>query len=83
MGSFRIEIQAVGGHGVDRTPKEGERVNFYKDGINTPDATAKQIVDMMTKLGYPIESAKLIHWPGDAGEVVDDLLSDTREKGNF
>jgi hypothetical protein len=28
MGTFRIEITAVGGHGQDRDKKDGEKVDF-------------------------------------------------------
>lgn len=83
MGSFRIVINAVGGHGVDRTPKEGESVNFYKEGNTSPDAFAKQIVEVMRYHGIQIDSAVLIHWPESESEVTDDLLNSKRQKGNF
>jgi hypothetical protein len=83
MGTFKIEIIAVGGHGVDRGPKEGESINPYKEGSNTPDALAKSFVEMLKYSGTNVESAKLIHWPGETSEVTDDLLNGKREKGNF
>jgi hypothetical protein len=83
MGTFKIEITAVGGHGVDREPKEGESVNFYKEGNTAPDAIAKQFTEVLRTYGINVESAKLIHWPGSESEVTDDLLNSKREKGNF
>lgn len=83
MGNFRIVIEAVGGHGVDRTPKEGEDINFYKEGNTSPDAIAKQFVEVLRTYNPSIQSAKLIHWPDTESEVTDDLLNSKREKGNF
>lgn len=82
MGQFKIEITAVGGHGADRDAKDGEKVNFYKEGSTSPDAIAKTIVEVMKHHGCNVESATLIHWPGSTSEVQDDLLSGVR-KGNF
>ena len=82
MGTFKIEITAVGGHGQDRSKKEGEVVNFYQEGNATPDAIAKSFVEAMKIAGISFQEAKIVHWPGDAGEVTDDLLSGKR-KGNF
>lgn len=83
MGTFRIEIEAVGGHGVDREVKDGEIVNFYKDGRTTPDAVAKSFAEALKWVaGADVRSAKIIHWPGDKSEVTDDLMTGER-RGNF
>ena len=82
MGTFRIEIQAVGGHGVDRDVKNGEKVDFAKEGYHTPDFLAHQFADFLKARGCNVESAIIIHWPGDAGEVKDDLITGIRT-GNF
>lgn len=82
MGNFRIVIDAVGGHGVDRDVKHGEKVNHFSEGMQTPDALAKHFVQFLQANGIQPDSAKLIHWPGEEGEVVDDLLTGIRE-GNF
>ncbi len=83
MGNFRIVIDAVGGHGADRVAKDGEVVNFYKEGRNTPDALAKWLVDAFNWLNAgTVNSATFTHWPGEPGEVVDDLVSGKRS-GNF
>ncbi len=82
MGNFKIEINAVGGHGQDRNKKDGEIVNFEAGGENTPDAIAKRFVDMLKGFGNSVQSATITHWPGEKGEVTDDLLSGKRT-GNF
>lgn len=82
MGNFRIVIDAVGGHGVDRDKKDGEVVNHFAEGMQSPDAMAKQMVDFLKANGVTPDSAVLIHWPGENDEVVDDLLTGER-KGNF
>lgn len=82
MGQFKIEIIAVGGHGVDRDKKDGEEVDFFESGTLTPDAEAKLAVQHLQQQGCNIESATITHWPGEESEVVDDLLTGKR-KGNF
>lgn len=82
MGNFRIVIDAVGGHGVDREVKDGETVNHFAEGMQTPDALAKQMVNYLKANGIEPDSAKLIHWPEQTDEVTDDLLTGVR-KGNF
>jgi hypothetical protein len=84
MGTFRIEIQAVGGHGCDRDRKDGELVKGC--GLpNCPDCQARAFVQQLKNagsFGYSDCYARLLHWPGHASEVVDDLLTGKR-KGNF
>ncbi|HLN56104.1 MAG TPA: hypothetical protein VK207_08930 [Bacteroidales bacterium] len=82
MGTFKIEITAVGGHGQDRSKKEGEKVNFYEGGNTSPDALAKTFVENLRGWGNDVQEAKITHWPGEPGEVVDDLKTCER-KGNF
>ena len=82
MGTFRVEIQAVGGHGQDRDNKTGENVDFNAGGDQTPDAIAKKFVDDLKAAGVNVESAKIVHWPGTETEVTDDLLTGARV-GNF
>jgi hypothetical protein len=82
MGTFKIEITAVGGHGVDRAKKDGEIVDFNAEGEFSPDAIAKRFVSELKRFGSNVERATIIHWPGDPSEVKDDLLTGIR-KGNF
>lgn len=42
MGNFIVEIVAVGGHGCDRTTKEGQAINF--------DHASPELVDKLNKL---------------------------------
>jgi hypothetical protein len=93
MGDFRVIIDAVGGHGQDRSKKDGEVVNFKADGELSPEALAQEFVEKLKSSGCSVQSAKVIHWPADnypdsssgrvAGEeIVDDLLTGVR-KNNF
>jgi len=83
MGTFLITIKAVGGHGQDRSKKDGEVVDFNEGGETTPDAVAKKFTDELKALsGCSIESATITHWPATDSEVVDDLVTGIR-KGNF
>lgn len=82
MGNFKIEIEAVGGHGVDRSKKDGETVDFYADGEFSPDAIAKRVISELKRFGNDVQAARIIHWPGQESEVTDDLLTGVR-KGNF
>lgn len=88
MGNFRIEIDAVGGHGCDRAAKAGEKLGpVPKNHTSTcPDCMARDFVDRLRAagmFGHGHDSATLTHWPGDPGEVVDDLLAGVRRKGQF
>lgn len=87
MGKFKIEITAVGGHGVERHKEVGETVNFDAEGDWTPDSIAKQVAQVakgeFARRGIYLESAELIHWPGEPGEVRDNLLTGVRTAGSF
>lgn len=84
MGHFRIEIDAVGGHGCDRTTQNNGHVQGC--GLpNCPDCMARRFVAEMKERGLfnsSPASAVLTHWPGTDGEVRDNLLSG-RRKGQF
>lgn len=80
MGNFKIEIEAVGGHGHDRTAKQGELIAF--DGhLDEPDIAAKHFVDQFCKHNYVL-TATLTHWP-DSTPIVDDLLTGKRVTSDF
>jgi hypothetical protein len=87
MGNFRITINAVGGHGVDRGKKNGEIVDFKAedstDGkYQSPDSIAKDFVERLKASGSMVDDATIAHWPGQDCEVQDNLLTGER-KGNF
>jgi len=85
MGTFRVDVQAVGGHGCQRDVKDGEVVQGCGKP-NCPDCIVREFVGKLKAISvfsYGVEChAKLIHWPGQPNEVVDDLLTGIR-KGNF
>lgn len=80
MGNFKIEIEAVGGHGYDRNAKQGEMIAF--DGHpDEPDIAAKRFVDEFSKRNSVL-TATLTHWP-DSTPIVDDLLAGKRVTSDF
>lgn len=81
MGNFKIEIEAIGNHGTDRTAKEGEPINLGDPGPNNPDALASQFVAKLAE-SCNLVGAKLTHWP-DTTPIVDDLKTGTRVAGDF
>ena len=81
MGTYRIEIQAVGGHGCQRDVTDGQVV--YGCGrIGCPDCEAREFVWRLREKGQSVEKATLTHWPGTPSEVSDDLLTGIRA-GSF
>ena len=94
MGDFRIIIDAVGGHGQDRSKKDGEVVDFTGDSTfhsaTTPEAITQVLLAALRSTGCSITDAKIVHWPADnyggpesngreAGkEVVDNLITGVR-----
>ena len=83
MGNFKIEINAVGGHGDDREAMPGDLLTFSHD--KSPDKRAFDIAQQLKDAGFFSNggSAQLIHWPGEPGEVVDDMLTGKRLHGAF
>lgn len=84
MGNFKIEINAVGGHGDDRDAMPGEQLRL-SDHAHTPDRRAYDYVQQLKDAGFFSNggSALFTHWPGEPGEVVDDLLTGKRLAGAF
>ncbi len=90
MGTFRVEVQAVGGHGCQREIKSG---GTTKD-CGQPgcvDCISRRFVKALKDAGASFNSnggiesigyAKLTHWPHGHGTVNDDLLTGTRS-GSF
>lgn len=82
MGMYRIEIEATGGHGCQREIKDGGDVHGC-GYITCPDCNARRFVKIIQLiLGNSVSKAVLTHWPGQPGEVQDDLLSRKR-RGSF
>lgn len=67
MGDFRIEIEATGGHGCNRTAKAGEE--FYGCGSETcPDCITARFVSEMQRAGMRPFVATFTHWPAALNE---------------
>lgn len=77
MGTYRIEIQAVGGHGCQRKKQD---ISELCDNPRCPDCLTKRFVRDL-KQDNNVEQALIIHWP-QQGTIVDNLLTDTRT-GSF
>lgn len=84
MGTFRVEVEAVGGHGCQREVKDGEVVTGCGQP-SCPDCITREYVAKLRSTGAYFEQggyAKLTHWPGQQSAVVDDLLTGVRS-GSF
>lgn len=81
MGNFRIEIEAVGGHGCDRNAKQGEAIAVDPLHANCPDCIARRFVSEL-KSGMNVVEAKLVHWP-DSTPIVDDIANGVRLHRDF
>lgn len=81
MGTFLVEVKAVGGHGCQREVKDGEEV-YGCQSMDCPDCIVREFVEKLKDKGSNVEIATITHWPEQDGEVVDDLLTKMR-KGSF
>jgi hypothetical protein len=81
MGTFNVQVTAVGGHGCQREVKGGSEVYGCRN-MNCPDCITREYVERLQRTGANVSEAKLTHWPGQPGQVVDDLLTRKRE-GSF
>lgn len=87
MGDFRIEIEATGGHGCDRDAKEGMQVHGC-GRMGCPDCELRRFLNSPGFKGT-LKSARLVHWPGQTTEVVDEYkpvqygVEATRVKNDF
>jgi hypothetical protein len=89
MGQFLVEISAVGGHGCDRTAKQGQPISSC-GRMGCPDCEAKRFLGQLHQT-MPEATLKVTHWPGQPDEVVDEYkrapegpyVVGTRVKGSF
>lgn len=81
MGNFKIEVEAVGGHGCQREARDGQTV-LGCGRMDCPDCIARVFVAELKRKGNSMVSARLVHWPGQTSQVVDDLLTGVRT-GSF
>lgn len=82
MGDFRVEVDATGGHGCQRTVKNGLTLQNYCGNPSCPDCIAREFLRSLKRAGTHIRGAVLRHWPDTATEVKDDLTNGLRT-GNF
>jgi hypothetical protein len=87
MGTFNINITAVGGHGCERKAKPGEKLFGRCGRFGCPDCMAYEFVQQLKQRGMlhgsDGDNAELTHWPGQRGQVVDDLIKNERKSGQF
>jgi len=89
MGNFKIEINAVGGHGDDRTAEAGQPITLVTSDSaaqhQSPDRLAYDFVQSLKakSMFQAGGTAEMTHWPGEKSEVVDDLLNGIRLAGSF
>lgn len=90
MGTFRVEVQAVGGHGCQRDKKDGETVEVCGEP-RCPDCITRAYIAALKAAGVFFDTtgsentigyAKITHWPGQRGTVFDNLLTG-RRSGSF
>lgn len=94
MGTFRVEVQAVGGHGCQRERKDGSVVEGCGQP-SCPDCITREYVRALKASGAFFQPplidreqpdsdgyARITHWPGQPGAVRDDLLTGVRS-GSF
>lgn len=82
MGMFRVEVQAVGGHGCQRTVKSGQKLQQFCGSPSCPDCLAREFVRSLKRIGCFEVKGLLRHWPDTETEVRDDLVTGERT-GNF
>ena len=90
MGTFRVEVQATGGHGCQREIKNGGELTGCGQPT-CPDCITRDYVKRLKDAGcYFSDSgdhnnagyAQITHWPGGNGAVFDNLLTG-RRSGSF
>lgn len=80
MGTFNVDVTAVGNHYCQRELRDGATVDGCGDP-NCPDCIARAFVAELQRTGANVGSAKLTHWPGASHQVQDDLLTKVRTVG--
>jgi hypothetical protein len=86
MGTFNINITAVGGHGCERKARAGEKLYGRCGRFTCPDCIAYDFTQRLKQMGvfnHGEGKAEFTHWPGQDGQVVDDMLTNERKSGNF
>jgi hypothetical protein len=84
MGQFRVTVTAVGNHGCQR---DEHRANpaMVITGCGQPNCTdciTREYLARLRASGGSVEQAHIHHWPGQEGEVLDNLITQKRT-GSF
>lgn len=86
MGKFSITIGGIGNHGCDRHSQEGEKLRTRCNRLTCVDCLAFDFVQNLRQKGFRLGEAKFTHHAGAVDPeqiVVDDLLENKREHGQF
>lgn len=82
MGMFRVTVIAVGNHYCQR---DEHRANpeLEVQGCGSPtctDCITREYVAKLKAAGASLQEATIHHWPGQQGEVLDNLLLKKRAR---
>ena len=87
MGDYNINITACGGHGCERKAQPGDKLYGRCGRFSCPDCAAYDFVQRIKQAGgfssTNTAKAEFTHWPGQTGQVVDDMLTNERKSGAF
>lgn len=83
MGQFRIVISAIGNHGCERAARPGDKLHRRCGKLSCPDCFIYDFVQQLKMRGIVVGEATFTHWPGTKIEVVDDLVRNERQSGQF
>lgn len=80
MGTFRVEVQAVGNHGCQRD--KGDETIEGCGLAGCTDCVAREFLAKLQATGASVERATIEHWPHQTPKPgpVDNLLTKTRDK---
>jgi hypothetical protein len=80
MGMFRATVVATGNHGCQRDEHRAAP-GADVEGCGRADCTdciTREYVARLKASGATIQEASIHHWPGQMGEVVDNLVTKKR-----
>lgn len=89
MGIFAFHVKASGGpgsggHGCDRRAAPGERLAARCKQLSCADCLAWDFVQNLRQKGFIIIESSFVNNAGAvSGEIVDDLVNNKRESGQF
>ena len=81
MGTFNVELRAVGNHGCGREVKSGETMQPCRQP-NCTDCITREFLEKLKAAGASVTEARIIHWPDGGPQILDDILREKRA-GSF